>query len=137
MKTYSEKLKDPRWQKKRLEIMERDGFRCRMCDSRKETLHIHHCHYEKGNPWDTDDSLLITLCHQCHEERQEIENRGRKLLGKLFAQFDYGQAGLVDSLERLVKAEDKTINLYSDDDLNDAWDKGFFCGKHAHIALNG
>ena len=28
---YSEKLKDPRWQKKRLEILERDNFRCQYC----------------------------------------------------------------------------------------------------------
>ena len=29
MSDYVEKLKDPRWQRKRLEIMQRDGFRCR------------------------------------------------------------------------------------------------------------
>jgi len=27
MSAYSEKLKDPRWQKKRLEVFQRDGFR--------------------------------------------------------------------------------------------------------------
>jgi len=29
--TYAEKLKDPRWQKKRLEIMERDEWTCQWC----------------------------------------------------------------------------------------------------------
>lgn len=28
--TYAEKLKDPRWQKKRLRILERDAFACHM-----------------------------------------------------------------------------------------------------------
>jgi 5-methylcytosine-specific restriction endonuclease McrA len=30
-KTYSELLKSPKWQKKRLEIMSRDKFTCKKC----------------------------------------------------------------------------------------------------------
>lgn len=64
-KNYSELLKDPRWQKKRLEIMERDGFACKLCGNKKETLHVHHFAYA-NNPWDVDNKALVTLCESCH-----------------------------------------------------------------------
>ena len=70
--TYAEKLKDPRWQKKRLEIMERDEFQCRYCRSKENTLHVHHRHYRKGAmPWDYEDHLLVTLCEECHQQAEE------------------------------------------------------------------
>jgi 5-methylcytosine-specific restriction endonuclease McrA len=65
MSSYSEKLKDPRWQKKRLVILERDNFACRMCKNSKETLHVHHLEYRK-QPWDVPDESLITLCENHH-----------------------------------------------------------------------
>lgn len=45
--TYYEMLKDPRWQKKRLEIMERDEFACRDCGDKESTLNVHHTYYEE------------------------------------------------------------------------------------------
>lgn len=66
-KTYSEKLKDPRWQKKRLEILSRDNFTCTKCGDDKSTLHVHHEAYRSGNPWEISSSLLRTLCELCHE----------------------------------------------------------------------
>jgi hypothetical protein len=76
MSTYTEKLKDPRWQKKRLEILERDGFTCKLCGNTKETLNVHHWEYVKGEPWDAPDYLLATLCTTCHEgekDRKKLE----------------------------------------------------------------
>jgi len=75
MKTYSEKLKDPRWQRKRLEIMERDGFACKDCGDDKSMLSVHHCLYIKNRePWDYEDNELRTLCESCHEQRHLIEH---------------------------------------------------------------
>ena len=72
MKTYSEKLKDPRWQKKRLEILNRDGFACNICGGTEDTLHVHHAFYSKGkDPWDYPDSILTTLCEDCHTQVEE------------------------------------------------------------------
>lgn len=65
-KTYSDLLKDPRWQKKRLEVFNRDNFTCLMCGSGEETLHVHHERYCK-NPWDVSSKYLQTLCFRCHE----------------------------------------------------------------------
>lgn len=64
-KTYSEKLLDPRWQKRRLEILQRDNFTCQSCGSTTKTLHIHHRKYGK-NPWVVKDNQLITYCDNCH-----------------------------------------------------------------------
>ena len=71
---YSQKLLDPRWQKKRLKIMERDNFTCTLCKNDKQTLHIHHKSY-KGDPWDAPDHFLTTLCESCHSKEHKIEDR--------------------------------------------------------------
>lgn len=66
-KSYLDKLKDPRWQKKRLLILERDGWACRLCHDTENTLHVHHKIYIRGNePWEYEDGLLISLCEDCH-----------------------------------------------------------------------
>lgn len=65
---YSEKLKDPRWQKKRLEVFERDGWKCQYCGDNKSTLHVHHFSYEKfKQPWEYSDDNFTTFCEFCHK----------------------------------------------------------------------
>jgi hypothetical protein len=69
MSVYSEKFKDPMWQKKRLEIMSRDEFKCVICGDDKKTLNVHHCYYIFGlNPWEYSNDVLITLCEDCHKD---------------------------------------------------------------------
>jgi hypothetical protein len=64
---YKEKLKDPRWQKKRLEIFQRDEFKCKKCKDSTTTLCVHHLKYFKNKePWDYDNKYLETLCIECH-----------------------------------------------------------------------
>jgi len=65
-KTYSQKLKDPRWQKKRLKTLERDNWVCKKCGDDETELHVHHLKYH-ANPWDTPNKYLITLCAPCHQ----------------------------------------------------------------------
>ena len=65
---YSELLKDPRWQKKRLEILNRDEFKCKICGNEKATLHAHHINYTYDiKPWDYSENRIITLCENCHK----------------------------------------------------------------------
>jgi hypothetical protein len=78
--TYAEKLKHPKWQKKRLEILERDNFMCQNCGDNESQLHVHHIKYIFGNEiWDYKDNLLITFCKDCHnkvsELKKEVKNR--------------------------------------------------------------
>lgn len=55
----------PLWQKKRLEILERDNFTCYACGSKDKTLHVHHVLY-CGKPWNTPNEYMQTLCEDCH-----------------------------------------------------------------------
>lgn len=69
---YSTKLKDPRWQKKRLEILQRDNWSCQRCGDNKSTLHVHHRRYiPDRDPWDYPDDILVTLCEDCHQNESE------------------------------------------------------------------
>lgn len=75
MSDYSELLKHPKWQKKRLEIMKRDEFKCRFCGNDEETLHVHHIKYNGGcKPWEYDNGLLITLCDKCHKSEHKWDD---------------------------------------------------------------
>lgn len=66
--TYAEKLKDPRWQRKRLEAMQAANFCCENCYDGDETLHVHHKQYFKGRePWEYEVGQLAVLCETCHE----------------------------------------------------------------------
>jgi hypothetical protein len=72
MATYAEKLKDPRWQKVRLEILNRDEWRCQVCDDETTCLIVHHKRYVRGRePWEYELRLLITLCEKCHDKFHE------------------------------------------------------------------
>lgn len=74
MKSYSEKLKDPRWQKRRLQILEKARWTCVYCESETKSLHVHHLFYEKGkDPWEYEDSMLMVLCQDCHKSVAEIQ----------------------------------------------------------------
>ncbi|HYC01636.1 MAG TPA: hypothetical protein VEC57_21070 [Candidatus Limnocylindrales bacterium] len=85
-KTYSEKLLDPRWQRKRLEILDRSGFSCESCEATDKTLHVHHKLYRKGAmPWEYSDHELEALCHECHEEKHSVRKRLDETLARLSA----------------------------------------------------
>lgn len=67
--TYQEKLKDPRWREKRLEILTRDNYICQECDRTWRELHVHHKYYKRNTePWDYDNGVLVTLCDNCHRQ---------------------------------------------------------------------
>ena len=75
MKTYSQKLLSPKWQKKRLQILNRDKFTCRLCKDDQTELHVHHLEYHKDcEPWEYENKLLITLCKHCHSEVEDLKN---------------------------------------------------------------
>lgn len=66
-KPYWQKLQDPRWQRKRLEILNRADFKCEKCGDKTTTLQVHHGYYEKGaEPWEYENETLWCLCSSCH-----------------------------------------------------------------------
>lgn len=71
--TYSEKLKDPRWKKKRLK------------DGRKDSpLHCHHSYYTKGKePWQYPDGSIICIYQGCHEKIHGHPKQEMRPIGSL------------------------------------------------------
>jgi len=66
--TYKEKLRSPKWQKIRLEVMQRDDFTCQHCFKEDKPLNVHHMTYKKSTePWDYHHANLITVCDDCHK----------------------------------------------------------------------
>jgi len=81
MSKYSEKFKDPRWQKIRLKILERDEWNYQKCNDTETTLHIHHRYYKKNKePWEYPLDYLVTLCEDCHKEEEQIRSGIEKSL---------------------------------------------------------
>jgi hypothetical protein len=78
---YLKKLKDPRWQKLRLKVMERDEFACQICYDSKSTLHIHHKYYlPDKEPWEYPLDALVTLCESCHSSEKETRFEYERML---------------------------------------------------------
>lgn len=113
MKTYAEKLKDPRWQKKRLTVFSRDSFTCRVCQDSENTLHLHHIKYTKKDPWDEPDDNLRTVCEKCHSD---IHNKETKRIIKAYLEevvendCSYTLLFILDAIRiKMKKAQLKTV----------------------------
>lgn len=80
MNDYAKQLKDPRWQKRRLEVMNANNFTCEMCGEKDETLHVHHVNYKKGaKPWEYELRELRCFCETCHSEVEGNIQAAREL----------------------------------------------------------
>ncbi|MFA5300864.1 MAG: hypothetical protein WC389_21955 [Lutibacter sp.] len=105
-RNYIELLKDPRWQRKRLEILNRDNFTCIICNDSKSNLQVHHKYYIKSlDPWEYDSFAYLTLCEDCHKDieiKKEMLNR-----------FLYGKFCTPDHLYQLTEI----IKLINSDQL--------------------
>lgn len=92
-KSYGELLRDPRWQRKRLEALNEANFKCEECDDATNTLNVHHKLYRKGAmPWEYDVYDLKVLCETCHKSEHMI----RDALAEVMSHMQSGQ------MERLL-----------------------------------
>lgn len=83
-KPYWEKLKDPRWQKRRLEILSNVNFVCQGCYDGEKELHVHHNLYRKGaEPWEYADHELRALCKDCHAYEEQVREDFLSRLGMI------------------------------------------------------
>lgn len=88
--TYVEKLRDPRWQKKRLQVLNRDNWTCQNCGNREETLNVHHFSYTYGkDPWDYLMENFLTLCESCHEAEGEERKHHVSMIIKTLEMHHY------------------------------------------------
>ena len=99
-KTYWEKLKDPRWQKKRLEILGAADFACELCGNKEETLNVHHGYYRKGaDPWDYPTDSLHCLCETCHQDAQRELGEVHERIALLRPELVYDVVRLISEME--------------------------------------
>ena len=121
-KAYSDKLRDPRWQKKRLEILQRDEFCCQFCFDSENTLAVHHRYYWPGyEPWEYEDDAYVTLCQSCHkEETESLPKSCSRLIHAL------KRAGFTAyNIQRLADALDGFKMQHIGDVVTDAYAKTF------------
>lgn len=112
MSNYSDLLKDPRWQKKRLQIMERDNFQCQICGDIDSTLNIHHLWYKQGvPPWEYENKHLVTLCETCHEIEREERDSSEKDLILILRQSGFSSIELRDLCSGFINIEHQYNDL--------------------------
>jgi 5-methylcytosine-specific restriction endonuclease McrA len=97
--SYSDQIKDGRWQRKRLEIMQRDDFKCRCCGS-QNNLTVHHIYYLPNKMiWEYDNEGLITVCME-HHEMLNVELS--KLSGIIAFKLLNGELNLFNDIKNLT-----------------------------------
>lgn len=128
-KSYYELLKDARWQKKRLKIMEAADFECERCHANSSqgiTLNVHHSYYLKNTkPWEYPDRSLFCLCESCHKIIQEIQEVTKMIIGDsgvLGIEEVYGYAlGLMLSRNPHIDIEYGALNPLNIDGFVNFW----------------
>lgn len=102
--TYNEKLRDPRWQRRRLEVLSRDKFTCTLCGDKDTELHIHHKYYtDKVEPWEYKDEALQTLCKYCHTATEDLKSA--TLIPIITAKFTSGEEIIVSCIVKVSSGE--------------------------------
>lgn len=104
--TYSDQLKHPKWHRKRLEILERDNYKCRECGRSDLKLHIHHGYYKKGvMAWDYDNKYLHTLCEKCHKDYHYFLDKLMELSGEMLPSAIQYLYKILESINAKAKNE--------------------------------
>jgi 5-methylcytosine-specific restriction endonuclease McrA len=98
LRTWKVQREDPRWQKKKAEICERDNWTCKMCGDTDSQLSVHHSFYMPRRAiWDYPNKSLHCLCWSCHQKAQSTKEALDELIGCL-------QLSSIERLERAVRA---------------------------------
>lgn len=91
---YIDLLRDPRWQRKRLEALEAGDWKCCHCSTTTKPLNVHHKKYRKGaKPWEYDLSELEVRCDDCHKDIHALQDELSAVVAKCS-----GRTALVEEL---------------------------------------
>jgi len=129
MSKWSAAYRDSRWQKKRLEVMNRDEWTCRSCGASGDgvTLNVHHIYYESGKaPWDYENEMLITWCENCHYHVHGLTKTIQHLIAT---------NGGYDLVSELVGYIHGIIGSKTQDAPN--YNRGFVCGVYSNNIRGG
>ena len=136
--SYKEQLLDPKWEKKRSIIINRDHHKCQICGNhgnKNNPIVVHHRYYQFGVlAWEYNNDVLITLCAKCHSLIHQTisllcyyNNGGRLLLMNFtpchrcngagwFSEYKHVQDGICfrcegQRYEELIQKKEKEINF--------------------------
>lgn len=116
--TYSEQLKHPFWQRKRLEVLQAAGFACEACGDSETTLNVHHKRYVKGRMvWEYSNDELQCVCQPCHQAEHEAQDTFAKVIDS----FDEPAApralltALAEASGRLELSDDEKVAAWRGD----------------------
>lgn len=99
---YTDLLKLPEWQKRRLGMLEAAGWVCKKCGAKSMQLHVHHLKYVAGRkPWEYSDDELIVLCEDCHDAEHDQETSAADV--ELEKQIDAAQKSLLAETDLQTK----------------------------------
>jgi 5-methylcytosine-specific restriction endonuclease McrA len=109
---FFSKYKDPRWQKRRLEILERDGWTCTLCCESDKPLHVHHAYYEaRLDPWEYDTKTLHTLCEDCHDAANDLRRDLHFEIGKLWIEVQFALLHMIARARESCSETDLLVAL--------------------------
>ncbi len=118
--SYYDDLKSPKWQKKRLEILDKHFFSCQECQTESKQLHVHHMWYESGKKaWDYPDQCYKVLCEDCHNEFHKTKLRIEKYLSTTDLAFHKQILELIIKDDMVVFTLLQTINVLCTMDYRD------------------
>jgi len=144
--SYSDLLRNPKWQRKRLEILQRDEFTCTICEETEKQLHVHHGYYEFGKfPWDYPSKSLHTLCEKCHKTWQGNSKILKAQIGLLGCYDFTSVCGYVAGLRlrdeeikriyavdpMMIEGVSRAVNI-SEEEIIDNLDGGYFYYEKYH-----
>lgn len=111
---YQKKLRSPKWQKKRLEILQRDEFTCQLCKDKETELHVHHEYYEKGkDPWEHPNECLKSVCKYCHLILEDFKTLDNVSGIEKIHRISRSDAYYLHFLVKVMMAEEITVIIYS------------------------
>jgi len=115
---YKEQYNHPKWQKKRLSILNRDKFTCTECGDKETQLHVHHLKYESSKKvWEYPNKDLITLCSVCHKELHRIKNLKKESNSNLLKKCEIKDIVEVLILTKNTISENEVLLYGSDWDI--------------------
>jgi len=98
---YSDQINSPKWQKKRLDILNLHGFKCEKCGNEDKQLHVHHTRYIKGRKaWEYDNDIFEVLCCDCHEKEHK-QVKEKQVVGVVSEKY----IGLIKSFDKIKLSE--------------------------------
>lgn len=104
-KAYLEKLRDPRWQQKRLQALDRARWRCQWCRDTKSNLQVHHGFYDRQTlePWEYPEESLFVLCDKCHEDAEAVRLTLYREIGCIHPRHHQAVRDLLKQVQQAVE----------------------------------